>query len=218
MLFTKGDCTERLSCSSSNDMFSNLTLCVSAGNIAAAVLQEVAEMTITPELNDRESTHADLYISAEKQEGQREKESAEVEAEVEGNQGEDEQRDDKEMEEKKDSLPEESLRMTSWVEVENEGSNAQESSEEEMSGKERVEEEKDTLEGRSMEEAEKEQTRSVEEELAMMEEKWREQCAINETLKQRLADEEERFRVRDTHRRCCQLLCTSPKARQLLYL
>lgn len=201
-------------------MFSNLTLCVFTGNIAAAVLQEVAEMTITPELNDRESTHADLYVSAEKQEGQREKESAEVEAEVEGNQGEDEQGEDKEMEEKKDSLPEESLRMTSWVEVENEGSNAQENSEEEMSGKERVEEEKDTLEGRSMDEAEKEQTRSVEEELAMMEEKWREQCAINETLKQRLADEEERFRVRDTQRRCCQLLCVcvSPKARQLLYL
>uniref|UniRef100_A0A3Q4GGS4 Tax1 (human T-cell leukemia virus type I) binding protein 1a n=1 Tax=Neolamprologus brichardi TaxID=32507 RepID=A0A3Q4GGS4_NEOBR len=52
------------------------------------------------------------------------------------------------------------------------------------------------VEERCMEEAEKEQTRSVEEELAMMEEKWREQCAINETLKQRLADEEERFRVR----------------------
>uniref|UniRef100_A0A3B4TJQ5 Tax1 (human T-cell leukemia virus type I) binding protein 1a n=1 Tax=Seriola dumerili TaxID=41447 RepID=A0A3B4TJQ5_SERDU len=53
------------------------------------------------------------------------------------------------------------------------------------------------VEGMSMGEAEKEQTRSVEEELAMMEEKWREQCAINETLKQRLANEEERFRVRD---------------------
>ncbi|KAG7275489.1 hypothetical protein CRUP_022741 [Coryphaenoides rupestris] len=44
------------------------------------------------------------------------------------------------------------------------------------------------------EEAEKEQTRSVEEELAAMEEKWKEQCAINETLKHRLANEEERFR------------------------
>lgn len=198
-------------------MSSNLTLCVSTGNIAAAVLQEAAEMTITPELKDRESTHADLYISAEEEEGQREKERAEVEAEVEASQGENEQREEKETEEKKDSLPEDSLRMTSWVEVENERQRAQENSEEEMSGKERVEEEKDTLEGRSMEEAEKEQTRSVEEELAMMEEKWREQCAINETLKQRLADEEERFRVRDTQRHCCQLLCMSPKARQLLY-
>uniref|UniRef100_A0A3P8TY85 Tax1 (human T-cell leukemia virus type I) binding protein 1a n=1 Tax=Amphiprion percula TaxID=161767 RepID=A0A3P8TY85_AMPPE len=56
------------------------------------------------------------------------------------------------------------------------------------------------VEGRSMEEAEQEQTRSVEEELAMMEEKWREQCAINETLKQRLADEEERFRVQMAER------------------
>ncbi|XP_073319632.1 tax1-binding protein 1 homolog A isoform X2 [Pagrus major] len=173
-----------------------------AGNIAAAVLQEAAEMTITPELNNRESTHADLYISTEKEERQTEKERAEVEAEVEveANQGEDRQREDKEMEEKKDSLPEESLRMTSWVEVENEGQSARENSEEEMSGKEGVEEEKDNLEGRSMGEAEKEQTRSVEEELAMMEEKWREQCAINETLKQRLADEEERFRVQMAER------------------
>uniref|UniRef100_A0A3B5BCI7 Tax1-binding protein 1 homolog A-like n=1 Tax=Stegastes partitus TaxID=144197 RepID=A0A3B5BCI7_9TELE len=56
------------------------------------------------------------------------------------------------------------------------------------------------VEGRSVEEAEQEQTRSVEEELAMMEEKWREQCAINETLKQRLADEEERFRVQMAER------------------
>uniref|UniRef100_H3CUY1 Tax1 (human T-cell leukemia virus type I) binding protein 1a n=1 Tax=Tetraodon nigroviridis TaxID=99883 RepID=H3CUY1_TETNG len=44
------------------------------------------------------------------------------------------------------------------------------------------------------------QTHSVEEELAMMEEKWREQCVINETLKQRLADEEERFRVQIAER------------------
>uniref|UniRef100_A0A8C3AIA8 Tax1 (human T-cell leukemia virus type I) binding protein 1a n=1 Tax=Cyclopterus lumpus TaxID=8103 RepID=A0A8C3AIA8_CYCLU len=51
------------------------------------------------------------------------------------------------------------------------------------------------VEGRRMGEAEKAQTRSVEKELAMMEEKWRQQCAINETLKQRLANEEERFRV-----------------------
>ncbi|AWP21858.1 Tax1 binding protein 1 [Scophthalmus maximus] len=54
------------------------------------------------------------------------------------------------------------------------------------------------VEGRSS--AEKEQTCSVEEELAMMEEKWREQCAINETLKQRLANEEERFRVQMAER------------------
>uniref|UniRef100_A0A3Q3ILG9 UBZ1-type domain-containing protein n=1 Tax=Monopterus albus TaxID=43700 RepID=A0A3Q3ILG9_MONAL len=68
-----------------------------------------------------------------------------------------------------------------------------------------VEEEKvrdgvEEVEGRSMGEAEKEQTRSVEEELLMMEEKWREQCAINETLKQRLANEEERFRVQMAER------------------
>uniref|UniRef100_A0A3B3CHY3 Tax1 (human T-cell leukemia virus type I) binding protein 1a n=1 Tax=Oryzias melastigma TaxID=30732 RepID=A0A3B3CHY3_ORYME len=49
--------------------------------------------------------------------------------------------------------------------------------------------------GEEEKEAEKQQTSSVEAELAVMEEKWREQCAINETLKQRLANEEERFRV-----------------------
>uniref|UniRef100_A0A667WP75 Tax1 (human T-cell leukemia virus type I) binding protein 1a n=1 Tax=Myripristis murdjan TaxID=586833 RepID=A0A667WP75_9TELE len=56
------------------------------------------------------------------------------------------------------------------------------------------------VEVRSADEAEQDQTRSVEEELAMMEEKWREQCAINETLKQRLASEEERFRVQMAER------------------
>ncbi|TMS18652.1 Tax1-binding protein 1-like protein A [Larimichthys crocea] len=143
--------------------------------------------------------------------GQREKmpkETVEVEAAGEANHGEDGQKEDKEKEEKKDSLPEESLRMTSWVEVENERPSAQDNGEEKTSGKEGVGEVRDVVEeqvllgveGRSLGEAEKEQTRSVEEELAMMEEKWREQCAINETLKQRLADEEERFRVQMAER------------------
>lgn len=183
-------------------------MCVFTGNIAAAVLQQ-AEMTITRELNNRESTHTDAYVGTEKEERQREKmpkETVEVEAAGEANHGEDGQKEDKEKEEKKDSLPEESLRMTSWVEVENERPSAQDNGEEKTSGKEGVGEVRDVVEeqvllgveGRSLGEAEKEQTRSVEEELAMMEEKWREQCAINETLKQRLADEEERFRVRRT--------------------
>ncbi|XP_068567089.1 tax1-binding protein 1 homolog A isoform X2 [Cebidichthys violaceus] len=172
-----------------------------AGNIAAAVLQQAAEMTITPELSNRESTHTDAYISIERGERQREKmpkERTEVEAEVEAIQGEERE---KEIEEKKDSLPEESLRMTSWVEVDNERQSADESSEAEPAGKAedvRHAAEHQVLpevEGRRMGEAEKAQTRSVEEELAMMEEKWRQQCAINETLKQRLANEEERFRV-----------------------
>lgn len=192
-------------------------------------------MTITPELSNRESTHSDACVSAEKEERQREempKERAELEAEGESNQGEDREKEgkEKEKEEKKDSLPEESLRMTSWVEVENERRSADENSQAEMAGK--AEEVREVVEGQvvlvlevegvSMREAEKEQTRSVEEELAMMEEKWREQCAINETLKQRLANEEERFRVRDAHlhrvaadtRDQCspngQRLCTSP--------
>ncbi|XP_049458695.1 tax1-binding protein 1 homolog A isoform X2 [Epinephelus fuscoguttatus] len=177
-----------------------------AGNIATAVLQEAAEMTITPELNNRESTYADLYNSTEREERQREKmpkELAEMEAEGEANQGEDGEKEnkEKEREEKKDSLPEESLKMTSWVEVENERRSAEENGEAEAAGN--AEGEKDVkeeqvlleVEGRSTEEAEKAQTRSVEEELAMMEEKWKQQCAINETLKQRLANEEERFRV-----------------------
>ncbi|XP_035537423.1 tax1-binding protein 1 homolog A isoform X1 [Morone saxatilis] len=179
------------------------------GNIASAVLQEVAEMTITPELSNSETTHAGAYISTEKEEMQRDKipnDRAEVEAEGELNQGEVRQKEDKEKEEKKYSLPEESLRMASWVEVENERQSAEENSEAEMSGKAEkvrdVAEEQVPLEveGTSMGEAEKEQTRSVEEELAMMEEKWREQCAINETLKQRLANEEERFRVQMAER------------------
>lgn len=144
----------------------------------------------------------------EKQESMQ-KEKAKVETEREVKQKEEDEKVNKEneKEEKKESLSEESLRMTSWVEVENERLGAEEKSEvetalkmEEVSGF--VEEQNRLMEseGRSMEEADQEQTRSVEEELAMMEEKWKEQCAINETLKQRLADEEERFRVRHTPR------------------
>lgn len=135
----------------------------------------------------------------EREERQTEKttsERAEVEAEVEADQREEEK-------DKRDSLPE-SLRMTSWVEVENE----RRSGGAEVAAKAEALERGDgaerpvllpELEGRRLGEAEKAQTRSVEEELAMMEEKWRQQCAINETLKQRLADEEERFRVRRTN-------------------
>ncbi len=192
-------------------MYSTHTLCVFTGNIAAAVLQQAADMTITPELNNRESTHTDAYISTEKEERQGEKmpkEKAEVEAAGEANKGVEKQKENNETDEKKDSLPEESLRMTSWVEVENERPSAQENGEVEMAGKEVPKEVRDIVEEQVLPEvesrscigeAEKEQTRTVEAELAMMEEKWREQCAINETLKQRLADEEERFRVRRTH-------------------
>lgn len=167
------------------------------GCIAAAVLQEAAGMTITPELSDRESSHADLYNSTEKEENQAEKkpkERAEVEAAGDLNQGEEGQKEDKE--ENKNSLPEESLRMTSWVEVENEKTSTKEEPKSEVEvAQQRAENSRDVVEEQVLLEAEMEQTRSVEEELAMMEEKWREQCAINETLKQRLADEEERFRV-----------------------
>ncbi|XP_030002961.1 tax1-binding protein 1 homolog A isoform X2 [Sphaeramia orbicularis] len=169
-----------------------------AGNIANAVLQESAEMTITPEF----STHKPPYFGTDKKEKPGENnlmERAEVEAERDGNRGE-----EKDEEEKRESLPEESLRMTSWVEVENERPSTKEGAEVEGAAKpeditDSVEME-DGVKGRSMGEAEDEQTRSVEEELAMMEEKWKEQCAINETLKQRLANEEERFRVQMAER------------------
>ncbi|XP_013998415.2 tax1-binding protein 1 homolog A isoform X2 [Salmo salar] len=85
---------------------------------------------------------------------------------------------------------EESMKMESWVEVENERKSAEEVDERSVEEDER----------RSAEEVEKEQTCSVEEELARMEEKWAEQCAINETLKQRLANEEERFRIQMVER------------------
>ncbi|XP_034560568.1 tax1-binding protein 1 homolog A isoform X2 [Notolabrus celidotus] len=182
------------------------------GCIAAAVLHEAAEMTITRDLSDRESSHADLYNSTEKEEDQREtkpKDRPEMEAAGDSNQEENRQKDDKEKEENKDSLPEESLRMLSWVEVENERmSTKEEPSSGEAEAAQTAENLKEVaaeqvpteVAGRRGGEAEKEQSRSVEEELAMMEEKWREQCAINETLKQRLADEEERFRVQMAER------------------
>uniref|UniRef100_A0A3B4TIS3 Tax1 (human T-cell leukemia virus type I) binding protein 1a n=1 Tax=Seriola dumerili TaxID=41447 RepID=A0A3B4TIS3_SERDU len=179
-----------------------------AGNIVTAVLQEAAEMTITPELQNREPPFSDTHISTEKEDGQRQnmqEERAEAEGEAEVSQKEDIEKEEKEKEEKKESLPEESLRMTSWVEVENERQSAETILVESAPKAEEVRDgaEEQVLlevEGMSMGEAEKEQTRSVEEELAMMEEKWREQCAINETLKQRLANEEERFRVQMAER------------------
>ncbi|XP_026156355.1 tax1-binding protein 1 homolog A isoform X2 [Mastacembelus armatus] len=165
-----------------------------AGNIAAAVLQEAAEMTITPELDNSEPTHTDTHIHAEKEERQEvnmQQESAEAGGEGQVNQKEESERDEKE--EKKESLREESLKLMSWVEVENERQSTEENSEEarDAAEKEVLLEAEESCNG----EAESEQTSSVEEELALMEEKWREQCAINETLKQRLANEEERFRV-----------------------
>ncbi|XP_034017390.1 tax1-binding protein 1 homolog A isoform X2 [Thalassophryne amazonica] len=135
-----------------------------AENIATAILHEAAEMTVPSHYDEKEPEPTQKDTEKE--------EKAKVEAEKEVNQRED---TEKQIAVQKgptsESLTEDSLRMASWVEVENE----------------RLE-------------AEKEQTRSVEEELAVMEEKWKEQCAINETLKQRLANEEERFRVQMAER------------------
>ncbi|XP_041867990.1 tax1-binding protein 1 homolog A isoform X2 [Melanotaenia boesemani] len=180
-------------------------------NIAITALQEAVAMTITPELSNKGPTCADTHISTEMEEKagvKKLKEKAAMEAEKEVKQAEREKEVKGNEKEEKESLVEESLRMMSWVEVANERPSSEKTSEAEAmlkaeQGRDSAEEQvllEMEVEGRSTEEAEKEQTRSVEAELAMMEEKWREQCAINETLKQRLADEEERFRVQMAER------------------
>lgn len=142
-------------------------------------------MTISQEL--MKLTQSSANISTEKRE-------TEEESEENGNKERERWIQEKETQESNE-------RMMSWVEVENERQ-----SEAEMTAEEGAAKVRDAaaqrllleLEGRPLGETDREQTHSVEEELAMMEEKWREQCVINETLKQRLADEEERFRVRQT--------------------
>lgn len=168
------------------------TWCVCCtGNIPTAVLQEETDMTISQELV--KSTHSSANISTGKRE-------TEEEPEEDANEGRERQKRDMEMQEKNENLLE---RMMSWVELDNERQ-----SEAEMTAAEGVGKVGDAAaqrvlleaEGRLLGDTDRDQTHSVEEELAMMEEKWREQCVINETLKQRLADEEERFRVRKTGR------------------
>lgn len=61
--------------------------------------------------------------------------------------------------------------------------------------KEEEEEDDDDEEEEDEDEEEEECSVSVETELACMEEKWREQCTINENLKLLLASEEQRFKV-----------------------
>ncbi|XP_014838468.1 PREDICTED: tax1-binding protein 1 homolog B-like isoform X2 [Poecilia mexicana] len=166
------------------------------GNPTCAILQEPADTTITPEVKNDQSTFVEAHSGTEAEEKQVETSLMEATAAA----GRDDTENGGEEEEKKkESLPEESLKMASWVEVSDERSRAEEQSEADtrasMEGQEPLE-----AEGRSTAEAEKEQTRSVEAELAVMEEKWREQCVINDTLKQRLADEEGRFRVQMAER------------------
>lgn len=152
-------------------------------------LQDDTEMTISEEL--MKSTLSSADISAEKGE-------TEEESQGNGNSGKERQKSEDETQEKSEDLLE---RMMSWVEVENKRQSA--AGVTAPGGLEGV---GDATAGRVLPEAkgrppgetDRDQTHSVEEELAMMEEKWREQCVINETLKQRLADEEERFRVRKT--------------------
>ncbi|XP_057683578.1 tax1-binding protein 1 homolog A [Corythoichthys intestinalis] len=132
-------------------------------------LQEASTLTISTELENPECTHSTTDI-------------------------EEKQDDDKSAQEREDDeRREDSLRMTSWVEVRTKWAGAgAEQTEEEDAG--------DMSDERRQEEETAQQSHSVEEELALMEEKWKEQCAINETLKQRLANEEERFRVQMAER------------------
>uniref|UniRef100_A0A3Q2FQZ7 Tax1 (human T-cell leukemia virus type I) binding protein 1a n=1 Tax=Cyprinodon variegatus TaxID=28743 RepID=A0A3Q2FQZ7_CYPVA len=158
------------------------------GSSSSTVLQEAADMTIPPEVRNQQSTNAEANSGIEAEETPMEPPLKE--AMVESGREETQEEEGRNGCKKKENLPEESLKMASWVEVSNE-----ENSEVEEEARENVE-----VEGRSTAEAEKEQTRSVEAELAVMEEKWREQCVINDTLKQRLADEEGRFRVQMAER------------------
>uniref|UniRef100_A0A4W5KC16 Tax1 (human T-cell leukemia virus type I) binding protein 1a n=1 Tax=Hucho hucho TaxID=62062 RepID=A0A4W5KC16_9TELE len=170
-----------------------------AGNLAAAVLRGDTERPAVPNRSykDREHTYNNTFSGMETMRvGEKDwkgRNGEEVEREVSG--GEEGKEEGSVEEERKEdrSVGGEfmSMKMESWVEVENERRSA-----EEVDESRSVEED----EGRSVEEVEKEQTRSVEEELARMEEKWAEQCAINETLKQRLANEEERFRIQMAER------------------
>ncbi|KAM9385439.1 tax1-binding protein 1 homolog A isoform 2-T2 [Pholidichthys leucotaenia] len=205
MMESQGDSKRNVSTETTQEPLTPSPESPTAGNIAAAVLQEAAVTTIIPGSDDENVTQTDQHITTGKEEQQKEntkEEKTQVEVERELKLKKDDENKEEEKEERKESLPEESLRMTSWVEVENE----RPSTEEDISVA-REQKAKDTrgeVEDQEMQERrsteEKEQSQSVEEELALMEEKWREQCAINETLKQRLADEEERFRVQMAER------------------
>ncbi|XP_051926291.1 tax1-binding protein 1 homolog A isoform X1 [Hippocampus zosterae] len=157
------------------------------GSIAARALQEASTLTISTELENQECTHGSTEIDAKQTEN---KPTGSAEAEADVNQQE-------EREERREAAREDSLRLTSWVEVETKWAGGKGSAETEQTEGEGEQEGRRRGEGET---AEREQGNSVEEELALMEEKWKEQCAINETLKQRLANEEERFRVQMAER------------------
>lgn len=170
-----------------------------AGNIGNAILQE--SMTVSPEVNHGDCVHTETHIIPEIEEELKDsavKDKAQTEAVEDLNLEVQPEKDDKI--EKQESLPEESLRMMSWVELENDRQSTKDDSDAE--GATESEDVRVECMDECTGEAEDPQTCSVEEELAAMEEKWKEQCAINETLKQRLANEEERFRMQMAERAC----------------
>ncbi|XP_064876342.1 tax1-binding protein 1 homolog A-like [Oncorhynchus nerka] len=181
-----------------------------AGNLSATVLRGDSERPVVPNRRDKNKEHTHTYAqtnthtntfsgmetmrAGEKEwKGRnREEMEREVSGEMEGKEDgsvEEERKEDRSGGEERKEDRKESMKMESWVEVEKERKSAEEMDERSVED-----------EGKTAEEVEKEQTRSVEEELARMEEKWAEQCAINETLKQRLANEEERFRIQMVER------------------
>ncbi|XP_061670085.1 tax1-binding protein 1 homolog A isoform X2 [Syngnathoides biaculeatus] len=161
-----------------------------AGSIAAGALQEASALTLSAELENPECSRYSTELEDKQSEN---KSTGGTEAKGHVN-----QKGEREDNEGRANAREDSLRMTSWVEVETKwaGGEAEQPEEEEeedvreMEGSRRGEEEMGA----------REQGHSVEEELALMEEKWKEQCAINETLKRRLANEEERFRAQMAER------------------
>ncbi|XP_061617158.1 tax1-binding protein 1 homolog A isoform X1 [Phyllopteryx taeniolatus] len=163
-----------------------------AGSIATGALQEASALTISTELENLQCSHCSTEIEDKQSEN---KSTGSTEAK-----GDENQTEEREDDQRRENVHVDSLPMTSWVEVETKWAGSEGDGEAEQ-----TEEEEDVREmedrGRGEEEmAEREQSHTVEEELALMEEKWREQCAINETLKQRLANEEERFRAQMAER------------------
>lgn len=171
-----------------------------AGNIDNAILQE--SLTINePAVNQEALT--DPLVSSEN-EGALKEDQAESTPDLSK-----EVHPEDEQTERVQSLP-----LGSWVQVDTQDSSREDKEEEE----ETEEDTSSTAEAESSPTveveptstaeveptlmAEEEPTPTVEEELALMEQKWKEQCAINQTLKQRLANEEEHFRMQMAERAC----------------
>lgn len=171
-----------------------------AGNMENAILQE--SLTINKSaVNEGACALTEPLISSENRAGHQAEPSQDLNQDVQEIQAE----------ERLLSLP-----LSSWVQVDTQedaqGDNCedmeghaegQDWAETEEEASPTVEEEASpTVEEEASRTVEEEAIPTVEEELGLMEQKWKEQCAINQTLKQRLANEEERFRMQMAERVC----------------